>query len=473
MSIVPVEPGPPPGTPGYRLLRLLEPPRPDRVRNSRQAWALVVGTVCVGAFMGQLDASIVTVALPGIGHDLHVSAAAASWVSLLYLLTLVALVTPVGIWADAVGRKALYVGGFGVFTLATLGCALAPNLPVLGGFRVIQGAGAALLQANSVALVAIAAGRDRLVKAIGVQATFQAIGLAVGPAVGGFLVAAGGWRLVFLVNVPAGLLGMLTGLVLLPRSRDLAPRRRLDPVSLTLLVVGTTATVLGLSYAADDPTAGAVSIGAGLLLLALLVRREVRGAAEPLVDHALLTLGRFRSGLAAGAATYALLFGLLVTVPFALSHQGVGAGRIGLLLAALPVGLGLATVTVGRRLHGHGLAGLLVALGATAALAVTAPHEGALLAGLLAAVGAGLGLFTPANNGGVMACARPDQSGSASGLLNTARGLGTSLGTALAALTVGSGLRASIVVLLVVLALGTVAVAWETARGSGPRQTAP
>ena len=109
MATEPLPPGPPPGAPAYRLLHLLEPQRPARVRESRTAWALVVATVCLGAFIGQLDASIVTVALPHIGADLHVSPAAASWVSLVYLVTLVGLVTPVGLWADAVGRKALYV----------------------------------------------------------------------------------------------------------------------------------------------------------------------------------------------------------------------------------------------------------------------------------------------------------------------------------------------------------------------------
>lgn len=454
------QPGPPPGTPGYRLLRLLEPPRPGRVRDSRRAWALVVGTVCVGAFMGQLDASIVTVALPGIGRDLHASATATSWVSLFYLITLVGLVTPVGIWADAVGRKALYVGGFAVFTLATLGCALAPNLPVLWGFRVIQGGGAALLQANSVALVAIAAGRERLVRAVGVQATAQALGLALGPAVGGVLLAAGGWRLIFLVTVPAGVVGVVTGLVLLPRSRDLAPRRQLDLGSVALLVGGVAATLLGLSSLESAPAVGGAAVLVGVLLVAGLVRRE-RRSDQPLVDDTLLAEPRFRGGLIAGACAYALLFGLLVAVPFVLARAGTSASTIGLLLAALPAGLGLATLTVGRRLH-RPLPGLLVTTAGVVAIAALAP-SGVLLAVLLAVVGAGLGLFTPANNGGVMACARPDQSGAASGMLNTARGLGTAAGTAIAALTANADLRTAVLSLLAVLLVAVVVTGRQAA----------
>jgi MFS family permease len=410
--------------------------------------------------MGQLDASIVTVALPGIGRDLHASATETSWVSLFYLITLVGLVTPVGIWADAVGRKALYVGGFAVFTLATLGCALAPNLPVLWGFRIVQGGGAALLQANSVALVAIAAGRERLVRAVGIQATAQALGLALGPAVGGLLLAAGGWRLIFLVTVPAGVVGVATGLVLLPRSRDLAPSRQLDLGSLALLVSGVAATLLGLSSLDHTPVVGGAVMAIGVVLVTALVRRE-RRSDQPLVDDTLLAEPRFRSGLISGACAYALLFGLLVAVPFALAHAGTGASRIGLLLAALPAGLGLATLVVGRRLHTP-LPGLLLTTVGVVAIAILAP-SGVLLAALLAVVGAGLGLFTPPNNGGVMACARPDQSGAASGLLNTARGLGTALGTAIAALTANAGLRTAVVSLLAVLIVGLVVTARQAA----------
>jgi MFS family permease len=445
-----VEPGPPRGMRGYRLLHLLEPQRPERVRESRLAWALVVGTVCIGAFMGQLDASIVTVALPGISHDLHVSAAAASWVSLLYLITLVGLVAPVGMWADAIGRKALYVGGFAVFTVATVGCAFAPDLAVLCACRVAQGAGAALLQANSVALVAAAAGRDRLVRAVGVQATAQALGLALGPAVGGLLVAAGGWRLVFLVNVPAGVIGLVTGLVLLPRSRDLAARRTLPARSLGLLVVGVAGTLLGLSELAHAPVVAGVCVALGLGSLTLLARAERTD--RPLFDRGLLAERRFTGGLAAGAGAYALLFGLLVAVPYAVHED---AARTGLLLAALPTGLGLATLTVGRRLTDP-RPGLALAVVGAVALAALDPRGWA-LAGLLALIGVGIGLFTPANNGGVMRCARADQVGGASGLLNTARGLGTAVGTAVAAVSVAGGLRVSVAALAAIALVGLIA----------------
>ena len=176
-------------------------------------------TVCIGAFMGQLDASIVTVALPRLGRDLHASVGLVEWVALAYLLVLVATVATVGRIADAVGRKLLYVYGFGVFTAGSVLCGLAPTLAVVIAARALQAVGAAMLQANSVALIAEAVPRRLLGRAVGVQGTAQALGLALGPAVGGALLAIGGWRLIFFVNLPAGVIGLALGWFLLPRSR--------------------------------------------------------------------------------------------------------------------------------------------------------------------------------------------------------------------------------------------------------------
>ena len=190
------------------------------VRASPRAHWYVVGTVCIGAFMGQLDASIVTLALPRLSQELHSSVGAVEWVALTYLLVLVATVATVGRIADAVGRKLLYVYGFAVFTAASVLCGLAPTLAVLIAARALQAVGAAMLQANSVALITEAMPPRLLGRGLGVQGTAQALGLALGPAIGGALLALGGWRLIFLVNLPAGVIGLALGWFLLPRSRS-------------------------------------------------------------------------------------------------------------------------------------------------------------------------------------------------------------------------------------------------------------
>src|SRR5882757_9112238 len=224
---------------------LTEPPPLASIAASSRAPWLAVATVCVGAFIGQLDASIVTVALPTIRDDLHVSLGAVEWVSLAYLLVLMGTVSAVGRLADMFGRKLLYVYGFAVFTLASLGCGLAPTLAVLVGLRVVQGVGAAMLQANSVALIRTTVRGERLRLAIGLQGAAQAIGLALGPAVGGLLVGAGGWRWIFYVNVPVGVIGL--GLLLLPRARARAPLARFDWPGLATLLPASGTLLLALS----------------------------------------------------------------------------------------------------------------------------------------------------------------------------------------------------------------------------------
>ena len=171
---------------------LVEPRRPQVIRDRPNAHWFAVAAVCVGAFMGQLDASIVTVALPTFQHTFDASVGAVTWVGLSYLLVLVATVTAVGRFADMWGRKLLYVYGFVIFTLSSVLCGLAPDLGALCGFRALQAVGAAMLQANSLAIIVLVVPARALGRAIGLQGAAQALGLAMGPTVGGLLLAAGG-----------------------------------------------------------------------------------------------------------------------------------------------------------------------------------------------------------------------------------------------------------------------------------------
>jgi MFS family permease len=360
---------------------LIEPPRPAVVRESRHAQWYVVATVCVGAFMGQLDASIVTIALPSIGHGFDATRGAVEWVALAYLLMLIACVAAVGRLADALGRKLLYTYGFAVFTASSVLCGLAPSLPLLIGARVVQALGAAMLQANSVALIADAVPRPLLPRALGAQGAAQALGLALGPALGGGLLALGGWRLIFLVNLPAGMLGLALGWLLLPRSRSKHP------------------------------------IGKGDLL----------GALRTLRRPAIAT------GLSSGVIAFLALFGTLFAVPYYLSTVHRGAALAGAELAVLPVAIGLSAPVAGRLVGELGAmpltSGGMVLAAAGLALIAAAQDTGGLLAGL-ALTGVGLGAFIPANNSSVMAAAPGGRTGLVGGLLNMTRGAGTALGVA-------------------------------------------
>ena len=439
LSAAPERLGPPPGVAGYRLLNLLEPPRPRRIAASPRATLLAVITVCVGAFIGQLDASIVSVALPRMSQQLHVGVNAAEWVTLSYVLTLVALVVPLGAWADAIGRKSLYIGGFVVFTVASAACAVAPDVALLCVFRVVQAVGAALMQANSVALIVSVAPREKLGRMVGLQAAAQAIGLAAGPLAGGALLAAGSWRWLFLVNVPAGVIGVVTATILLPRSRDLAPQRRIGIGSVALFAPAVGLALLALSMAAHKGALPAASVVAVVAVAAagVFVRHE-RLAAAPLVAPAVLRAPRMVGGLLSALAGYALLFGTLVAIPLYLTSRGTSSpANAGLVLATLPVAIGLVAPLAGRCADRAPLlvarGGLAVSVAALSAIAFLHPL-GVGLAAWLGLVGVGLGAFTPANNRAIMLAAPTGATGAAAGLLNMTRGLGTAVGTALAVL---------------------------------------
>jgi MFS family permease len=372
---------------------LREPARPARIRESSRASAFVVGTVCIGAFMGQLDASIVTLALPRIGAGLGETAGAVRWVSLAYMLVLALTLVPVGLLADRFGRKLLYTYGFAVFTLGSVLCGLAPMLGWLIAARALQGLGAAMLQANSVALIVESLPPRLLPRGLGVQGAAQAVGLALGPAIGGLLLALGGWQLIFLVNLPAGILGIALAWVLLPRSRTVDGALR----------------------------------GAG--------RGEPRRGPRAAAPRERFDLRALTVGLGGALAAYAVMFGTLYTVSYHLAALHLPTALAGLELAILPVALGICSPLAGRLaehvdarvltlggplLAGLGLVVLLVGGGRGAGLPVG-----------LALVGAGVGAFIPLNNAAVMGAAARSRVGVLSGILNTTRCLGTALGVAL------------------------------------------
>jgi len=417
-----------------------ERPRPRRIRELPNGWWFAVATVCFGAFMGQLDASIATLTYGSLRLRFHAGDAAVSWVSLGYLLVLVALLVPVGRFSDAHGRKLCYLYGFIVFTAASAACGLAPTLAALIAFRLVQAFGAALLQANSVALVTTSAPRARMRAALGVQAGAQALGLALGPALGGLLVSTLGWRWVFLVNVPVGVFAVVAGHYLLPRTRTKAAAAGFDWPGLTLLALSSTALLLGISAVSGLGLSGVQAAAAFVIAsgAAYGFWRRVNRARCPLVDPILLRTRQISAGLVGALGGYLVLFGPLVLVPDLLA-PGHGVAEAGMVLTALPLGFAAGALGANRVLpddwsdRRRALAGSAVAAAALAAL-IPLPFEPAVLIPLYAVLGLGLGTFTPANNTLVMAAIPPRAAGTGGGLVNMTRGLGTALGVALVTL---------------------------------------
>ncbi|MGH7642147.1 MAG: MFS transporter [Candidatus Dormibacteria bacterium] len=446
------EDGLPPQGPrrGWRKL-LVEPRRPAGIAAGRNAHWWVVGTVCIGAFMGQLDASIVVIALPTLQKHFHGNLGSVEWVSLAYLLTLIALVPALGRFADMVGRKLLYIYGFAIFILGSGLCGLAPSLLSLDAFRVLQGLGAAMLQANSVALIVQAVPKEKLGRGIGIQGAAQALGLALGPGVGGLLLVLGGWRLIFLVNVPAGLVGFGLGWFLLPRSRFLTPREPIDWGGIALFVIAVASLLLALSLGDQAGWGSAfilaclvVSLGCG----GGFVYWELRAAA-PMMRLPLFLRPAFSFGISSGLLSYLALFGTLFVFPFFLRFAGhMNPGAAGLRLLVLPLALGLTAPLAGILADRWGarpltVGGMLLTAASLLAFALHPPAGGLLLVELIA-VGIGLGTFTPPNNASIMGAAPRNQAGMASGILNMTRGMGTAMGVALTGLVFGLSAGTSI-----------------------------
>ncbi|WP_043472244.1 MFS transporter [Kitasatospora sp. MBT66] len=442
---------------------LAERPRPRGIAGRRYAHWLAVGTVCLGAFLGQLTASVTALVYPALQHRFDAGFAAVEWVALAYLLVLVALLAPIGRLSDLVGRKTMYLGGFAVFGLASLGAGFAGGLGTLVACRAVQAVGGAMMQANSVALVARGVPGHAMRRALGVQAAAQGLGLALGPSLGGLLVAHASWRWVFWINVPVAVVGIVAGWFLLPRTRPEAapalPRAAAGPVvgpepdggrfdlaGLLLLGGSTTALLLALSAASGLPLpawAVAALLAAAVLCALALVRQE-RRATRPILAPGLVNTPGVRPGLAVALIGYLLLFCPLVLGPVLLAEAGLPTARSGLVITVLPaafavaatVGGGLlprgwsdvARCRCGAALAGAGLLGcaLLPALGAPAVL----------LAGPLLVLGGGLGLLLPANNALVMRAIPAECSAVGGGMVNMARSLGTALGTALPVLGV-------------------------------------
>jgi MFS family permease len=429
----------------YRSI-LREQARPTVIRENPRAPWFAVSVVCFGAFMGQLDASIVTITFPAMERDFSVPVAAVQWVSLIYLLGLVAMLAPAGRLGDAVGRKLVYTSGFATFTVASAACGLAPWLGALVALRLIQAIGAAMLQANSVALVTTNAPKARMRFALGVQAGAQAVGLALGPTLGGLLTTAVGWRAVYWVNVPVGIVAVVAGRYLLPRTRQFSRPEKFDWPGTWLLVTWTSALLLVLSAASGlslPAWLAAVLAVVAVVGAAAFIRREA-STEYPLIPVWLLRSRPLTLALAGAACGYLTLFGPLVLIPQVLAHGLGSAALTGLLLSALPLGFGLAALfgdLVLPRAWGdrrRGVAGALLACAVMCA-AIVVPVTQATVVPLLALAGLGLGMFVPANNTVIMRSTADSSASLVGGLVSMARGIGTTFGICLMALALHLG----------------------------------
>ncbi|MEN3164698.1 MFS transporter [Tistrella mobilis] len=389
-----------------------------------------------------LGVSIANVALPTLAQALDVPFQAVQWVVLAYLLAVTVAIVGAGRLGDALGRRRVLSAGLVLFALASAASALAPSFDLLIAGRALQGLGAAVLMALTLALVRETVAAERTGAAMGLLGTTSAIGTALGPSMGGLLIAAAGWRAVFIVLVPAALAALLLirrGLPATPApspAAPAAPRPGLDLPGTLVLAVSLGAYALAMTRPHGLDTMAFILLAIAALGVTIFLGVE-RRARAPLIRPAALCEPLLAAALICNLLIATVIMTTLVVAPFYLSHTlGLDTARVGLVMSVGPVLSALTGLPLGR-LVDRGDAGLmavagLAAMAAGAALLAVLPGWFGLpgyLAGILVLT-PGYQLFQAANNTQVMATVPADRRGVTSGMLGLARNLGLVTGAA-------------------------------------------
>lgn len=427
--------------------------------------------------LSSLGTSVANVALPTLEETFGASFGAVQWVVLAYLLAVTTLVVGAGRLGDLVGRRRLLVAGIATFTAASALCAAAPALWMLVVARAVQGIGAAAMMALTLAVVAETVPRGRTGAAMGLLGSTSAIGTALGPSLGGALIAGPGWRAIFLVNVPLGLLALHLAHRHLPpdRERSAADRVRVDVAGTALLAVALGAYALAMTAGGGGPlVAGLLVAAAAAGLLALAERR----AQAPLISAAMLRDGALRAGLATSAIVSTVMMATLVVGPFHLSRAlGLGPAPVGLVMSAGPAVVAVSGVPAGRIADRLGarpvtLAGLAGMAAGTLLLALLPARLGvAGYLGPIVVVTLGYALFQTANNTAVMAGAPADLRGVTSGMLNLSRNIGLVTGASVMGTVFAvAGMRATFAVAAALIGAGIALAGVSPRPGRRPRR---
>ncbi|MFE9448994.1 MFS transporter [Streptomyces sp. NPDC006739] len=285
---------------------------PDvRLASPRGRWILL--TTVLGSSMALLDSTVVNVALPRIGHDLDASLAALQWTVNAYMLTLAGLILLGGSLGDRYGRRRIFVLGVIWFASASLLCGLAPTSGVLVAARALQGVGGALLTPGSLALIQASFHPDDRGRAVGLWSGFGGIGAAVGPFLGGWLVAGPGWRWVFLLNIPVALLCVPVAVRHVPESADRRSHGRFDVLGAALGAVSLALLTYALIEAREASWAVAVTASAGVAAAVAFVRVE-RHRPDPMLPPDIFASRQFTAVNLVTLCVYAAFGGFFFLV---------------------------------------------------------------------------------------------------------------------------------------------------------------
>ena len=456
---------------------------------SSARWALT--GLLLSMLLSSLGTSIANVGLPTMAQAFAASFQQVQWIVLAYLLAITTLIVSVGRLGDLTGRRRLLLIGIALFTAASVLCGLAPTLWSLIAARTAQGLGAAVMMALAMASVGETVPKSRTGSAMGLLGTMSAIGTALGPSLGGILIAGLGWRAIFLVNLPLGLLTFVLAYRHLPidRAAQNAKRTRFDRLGTLLLALTLAAYALAMTLGRGHfGTLNIALLAAAALGAALFVVSQAR-ASSPLIRLAMFRDPALRASLATNLLVSTVIMTTQVVGPFYLSRGlGLQTALVGVVISVGPIVAALAGVPAGRIVDRLGtqrmtliaLTGL--ALGAAVLSMIPTTFGVCGYIACLVVMTAGYALFQAANNTAVMADVRPEQRGVISGMLNLSRNLGLITGAsvmgavfALASTTTGiteappeavaTGMRITFAVAAVLMLAALAIVEWKAASG--------
>ncbi|MCZ4095132.1 MULTISPECIES: MFS transporter [Streptomyces] len=394
-------------------------------------WALA--GLSLSMLLSSLGTSVANVALPTLAQAFTASFQQVQWIVLAYLLAITTVIVSVGRLGDLIGRRRLLLGGILLFTAASVLCGLAPTLWSLIAARAAQGLGAAIMMALTMAFVGETVPKARTGSAMGLLGTMSAVGTALGPSLGGALIAGPGWRAIFLVNAPLGILALLLAHRHLPvdRQRPRTDRAAFDRVGTLLLALTLAAYALAMTMGRGS--FGSLNVAllvAAAIGVGLFVRAETT-AASPLIRLAMFRDPALSASLAMSTLVSTVMMATLVVGPFYLARAlGLHEALVGLVLSVGPLVAALTGVPAGRiadRFGAHRMTVLGLVAMTAGSLILSLTPAGLGIAGYLVpivVITAGYAVFQTANNTAVMTDVPPDRRGVISGMLNLSRNLG-------------------------------------------------
>lgn len=416
-----------------------------RLRSQVTSWYrwLIFASVVSGTFMSNVDSSIMNVALPVLERGFHVGPSVLQWVVSAYLLVITGILPIVGSLSDRMNRKTFFIWGVSLFTLGSILCTFSASIEQLIAFRVIQSLGGAVIMGNVMSIVVHIFPAGQRGKPLGLVGSVVAAGTIVGPSLGGILITWFGWRSIFWVNVPIGILAVLTTSIVLMDIPAKTTAKRFDGWGAAYFFVAVCNLLL---YVSEGQTWGWTSwsswstLSISLLGWFLFVRRELR-TASPLIELSLFTSPAFSLGNLAGYLSYIMMMFPGFILPLYMHHVlHIPTAHIGLLLTPQAISMIVFSPLGGFLADKYGttwppFTGMILAtvgLWLMSQLNATSSYTYIILA--LSLFGLGIGLFTSPNNVSVLESVPPEKTGLTGSLIATVRFFGRVSGVAIAVL---------------------------------------